>query len=452
MTFFFWSLVAFNAGCLVLILAMSWASVFRNFAGAALNPLVIFAFLALFFNLDFIYLFRNPGLEFLETKSIISIADVLNAYCAYTLIELGALAGFVLALAMHENLARNFDVARARPIRSFEPPKLLAAQIIFMAGLLTAMIMLFRSGGDANLSYQVITRENPAIAVFAWLQPTCLALVLAHSRRPISNGSLFATAASVLVLVFSGGARAMPLVCGLVFLVAYSDSRRLPAWLYAPAIPILGLFLAVSRYAFRENDFSGSFSQYLGEHGGLLSLFFSGEEIGFAKTFTAVYSFAPDLQVFPAHSLFALLLAPIPRSIIPWKPFGSSAVFTSYFSPERWELTKSETLITGFGDTVWQFGTIGAMIAMILLGFIWISICIFLINGPKNRMIELLPTALWCGYGFMRGDLFNIGLLLWPALFVIIFHRVLSFMLSSIGQALPANWYAHARSAADKSL
>jgi hypothetical protein len=431
MTFFFWALVAFNAGCLALILAMSWASVFRNFAGAALNPLVIFAFLALLFNLDFIYLFQNPGVEFLETKSIISTADVLNAYCAYTLIELGALAGFVLALARHEN----FDVARARPIRSFEPAKLLAAQIIFVAGLLTAiLIMLFHSGGDANLSYQVITRENPAIALFAWLQPTCLALVIAHSRRPISKGSLFLTSAGVLVLALSGGARVMPLVCGLVFLVAYSDSRRLPAWLYAPAIPILSVFLAASRYAFRENDFSGSFSQYLDEHGGLLSLFFSGEEIGFAKTFTAVYSFAPDLQMFPAHSLFALLLAPIPRSIIPWKPFGSSATFTSYFSPERWELTKSETLITGFGDTVWQFGTIGATIAMVLLGFVWMSTCISLINGPKNRMIELLPIALWCGYSFMRGDLFNIGLLLWPVLFLIIFHRSLSFMLTSIGR------------------
>ena len=46
MTLFFWALVAFNAGCLALMLAMSSAAVFRKFAGAALNPLVIFAFLA----------------------------------------------------------------------------------------------------------------------------------------------------------------------------------------------------------------------------------------------------------------------------------------------------------------------------------------------------------------------------------------------------------------------
>jgi hypothetical protein len=431
MTLFFWALVAFNAGCLALMLAMSSAAVFRKFAGAALNPLVIFAFLAFLFNLDFIYLFQNPGIEFLETKAIVSTADVLNAYCAYTLIGLGALAGFVLALARHEN----FDVARARPLGRFEPAKLLAAQIIFVAGLLAMILIIrFHSEGDANLSYQIITRENPAIAVFTWMQPTCLALVIAHSRRPVSKASLLAaTSICVLVLAFSPGARVMPLVCGLVFLVAYSDSRRLPAWLYAPAIPIIGVFLAANRYAFRENDFSGSFSQYLDEHGGLLRLFFAGEEIGFAKTFTAVYGFARDLQLFPAQSVFALLLAPIPRSIIPWKPLGSSATFTSYFSPERWELTKSETLITGFGDAVWQFGTIGAMIAMMLLGFVWISICVSLINGPKNRMIELLPIALWCGYSFMRGDLFNIGLLLWPALFLIIFHRALSFMLSSIG-------------------
>ena len=436
MTLFFWALVAFNAGCLALMLAMSSAAVFRKFAGAAFNPLVIFAFLAFLFNLDFIYLFQNPGIEYLETKAIVSTADVLNAYCAYTLIGLGALAGFVLALARHEN----FDAARARPLRLFEPAKLLAAQIIFVAGMLaTILIIRFLSEGDANLSYQIIARENPVIAVVNWMQPTCLALVIAHSRRPVSKGSLLATSICVLVLVLSPGARVFPLVCGLVFLVAYSDSRRLPAWLYAPAIPIVGFFLAANRYAFRENDFSGSFSQYLDEHGGLLGLFFASEEIPFAKSFTAVYRFAPDQQLFPAQSVFALLLAPIPRSIIPWKPFGASATFTSYFSPERWELTKSETVITGFGDAVWNFGIIGAIIALILLGFVWMSTCISLINGPRNRMIEFLPLALWCGYAFMRGDLFNVSLLLWPTLFLIIFHRALSFMLSSIGRVLRPN-------------
>src|ERR1700730_5130576 len=197
MTLFFWALVAFNAGCLALMLSMSSAAVFGKFAGAALNPLVIFAFLAFLFNLDFIYLFQNPGIDFLETRAIVSTSDVLNAYCAYTLIGLGALAGFVLALARQEN----FAVARVRPLERFEPVKLLAAQIIFVAGLLSMLlIMSLHSEGDANLSYQMITRENPAIAVFTWMQPTCVALVIAHSRSPVSKASLLA-ATSICVLM-----------------------------------------------------------------------------------------------------------------------------------------------------------------------------------------------------------------------------------------------------------
>jgi hypothetical protein len=115
---------------------------------------------------------------------------------------------------------------------------------------------------------------------------------------------------------------------------------------------------------------------------------------------------------------------PFPRYLFPDKPLGASAYFTQFIAPTRWELTKSETLTTGFGDMYWHFG-FAAVLLLFALAFGWLWLCIRVINTSRESVIVSLPLLNFAMYTFVRGDVFNVGLILWPALIVIVAFRCL---------------------------
>jgi hypothetical protein len=224
----------------------------------------------------------------------------------------------------------------------------------------------------------------------------------------------------------AGGARLPALMIGFILAVAYASYRRLPAVLMAFALPASGWFLAYTRYLFREGGKYPSFADFLDAHGGIVSLFFSSEELSFAKVFTVAYDLAPSWPRAPFESFVALILLPIPRSQLGFKPFGASAMLTQHVSPLRWDLTKSESLITGYGDLYWQFGTLGAAVVVALMAYLWLWTCLKVIHSSRAVMLFWLPILIWVSYIFVRADVFNMGLLLWPAAVTALLHRTVS--------------------------
>jgi hypothetical protein len=265
-----------------------------------------------------------------------------------------------------------------------------------------------------------------------WLIPAALALFVAYRPRPFSTLSIIALVFTTLLLAVSGGARVMPLLCLLIAGVAYASFNRMSALWYVPIIPGAALFLAFSRYVFRGGAKYGSFVDFITTQGGFAKLFFGSEEVSLAKMFSAVYELAPSLPREPFESGVALLLAPIPRSLFTMKPYGASAVFTQHISPFRWEWTKSESLVTGYGDLYWQFGTFGAFVAVFVLSFLWLWLCLRVIHSSRQSMVMWTPLLTWFMYTFVRGDIFNLGLLLWPTVMLIILHRSLQHPLRDL--------------------
>lgn len=412
-----------NAAMMLILLRLSRASVFGQFVGSAVNPLVVFILLLALANIDFLYFFNNPQVPFIERVSFVPSEVTAEAYGLYSLFTAAAVGGMFAAILTYRGDDDSTGVIHSRSERA-------SATLILGATLLVsfASLPLFFRDSPLSVSYQVITRDAPILAVMAWLQPVALALFLATTTSPLSKASITAVGLSILPLIAVGGARVMPLVCILTWVVALHRRARISSWWYLPVTPILALFLAISRYIFREQTAS-SFSSFLAEQGGLLNLFFGGEEISFGKMFSILYLKRGDLSIPPFQSLAAFLVAPLPRSFFPWKPFGLSALFTEFYSPERWELTKSESLITGFGDLLWQFGPIGGCVVAALLSFMWCKLCILAIHSKYT--VIWLPILLWSLYSFLRGDLFNVGLLFWPACFLFCVHLALAHLIGT---------------------
>ncbi len=358
-------LLLFNIGLLALTASASRVSVFRNFTESALNPLVIYCLISVLINIDFITIYRFPAaIGFLETNSYVAPETVLNAYCVATLIALGGTIGLFGAVAMPAANAKTSSQPES------DAASWLSAMIIGTVGVMGSFVAWAYSPKfptEDLLSYQLVSRENPFVAIGSWLQPASLALPLGHMRRPISLAGVAFTVMSIIPLAAVGGVRVMPLVCLLVFVVCYASERKISALWYLPLAPVVGLFLLFSRFLFRETSYN-SFGEFVDANDGMWNLLFGGAEISFAKMFAAVYTFSDELpRLSPLHGVLSGLVAPIPRALITSKPYGASALFTEYTSPIRWDLTKSETLISGYSELYWELGAIGACVAMDML-------------------------------------------------------------------------------------
>jgi hypothetical protein len=435
---------ALNAVLLVILIGQSRSRLFDCLAGSAVNPLLIFCLISILFNIDFIVVWNNPEIDFLEEVSSVSQETILDAYGVYTFLFFGTVLGFIAALSFW---ARRLPGPRTHALGVHEPAATLSAQLLFYA-VLSAQLLFYVILAFSvpillwldyqrpleNLSHQAIARENPISAIAVWLIPAACALFVAYRRKPFSAIGTVPVIFATLMLMVSGGTRTIPLLCLLIIGVGYASSKRISTFWYVPVVPTAGLFLAYSRYVFREAWKYTSFTDFLSLHGGFVKLFFGSEELSLAKMFSAVYELAPSLPLAPFQSVLALLLAPIPRSSLAVKPFGASALFTQQVSPFRWEWTKSESTITGYGDVYWQFGTLGAFIAMFVLGFLWLWFCLKVIHSSHQTMVVWTPSLIWCMFIFVRGDLFNVALLLWPAVMMILLHRLLQHTLRRLNR------------------
>jgi hypothetical protein len=416
----------FNIGLILFLMHQARSPTFGPLAGSAVNPMNIFGLISLLFNIDFIVLWNNQDINFLERATPLTQTDVLYAYFNYTMIFCGNFSGFLLAIYYWR-----IKGSVCRPVKS--PLDQKAAQmgaVILFYGVMLYVALVFlldHHPSSDNLSFQMVSRENHVLSAATMVIAPSFCMFLAHREKLFTGTGFFALVVVVSLPTMLGAARVLPLICLLAFVVAYACARRIsPLW-YLPGVLFAGVFLAFTRFMFREIEFRGSFGDFLTDQGGLLELFFGGEEISFAKMFTVLYTVAPSVPMPPFWGFLAFLVAPIPRSLLAAKPFGASAILTQDLAPLNWELTASESLITGYGDLYWQFGTLGAAIAMFLIGYFFLRLCMRLMNGPRSSLLMWMPLLIWMMYGFLRGDIFNVSLMFWPAMMILVVHRLLTW-------------------------
>lgn len=417
-------------GCATIIVALvrlGFSPEFGDIAGSIVNPLVLSSFLTALFTIDFIVVYYNTGLVMFEFKAGVEPELVVFAVEIFLLFSLAHYAAARLAIAS-SGFRKNVQYERV-----FEPNEagLWASAILFIvaSGLGASSVLIYLAAQDLNSSFQIIARENPAVSIADFMQPVTLALLLAHLRKPAGPWGLLATAVTFLLTASVGGSRVVPLVCVLILVCSIPRIYTFPYWLLLVFAPFAAVFLAFLRFRFRESEGFSSFGDFLDQKGGLLNLFFGSEEVGFAKMFTSLLEVAAKMPTTPGTGILATVVYPIPRAIFPAKPLGTSAAFTDFMSPTRWVLTKSEMLVTGYGDLYLQFGILGGALALALLTYFWVRLTLLTLRGTARIYILGLPMALWLWYTFFRGDVFNASIILWSMVVELMVFAFIRFLL-----------------------
>ncbi|MEZ6089060.1 MAG: hypothetical protein R3C05_13745 [Pirellulaceae bacterium] len=275
----------------------------------------------------------------------------------------------------------------------------------------------------ANASHQMMFRENPLIDISISLIIPMFAYFGTFARR---YRSVLLLGVYIGLTLAIAGKRGPVLAAGFITLASmYRFNLTIPRKSLFVLIPLLICFLLTQRFLFRESFRHDSVSDFTNSKGGVLNVFFGTAEVSNAEVLSMITTNAAMLSRNPMEMIKAAILAPAPRSVIKSKPLGSSAHMTTVLSPERWRLTRSEVLVTGYGDLIMHLGvTLGGFIlGIVALGWsAWLrSIC----RNQQHLNVFSFTLVMWSYYIFMRGDTFNLARYVWFYLFVFVLAALL---------------------------
>lgn len=421
----FAALVVINLIVLAGLAVMAWSPKYGIFRGSTVNPLLIYVFFSVFFNINFIVLLGRGSINIFERAVPVTNTDVLIGYLNYTVIFIAAAGGMILAQL-------TFDPAKRKKV--YEPDETTGfrlSRIMFLVVIAVGMVgalMIARHLAaifSGRLNRQLLFTSNPLLTISYSIICPGLAIFLAY-RKAIKFSSILAVLASMIALSVTGSRGVMILV-GLIYLICLTLSGyRIQAYWYLVFTPVMIYLLAFSRFILRESFRFRSFGDFVSFRGGMGELFFNSSEVAMADAITVISNNTEILSRPPFENFLGLAMFPFPRAIFTFKPLGAAGYFTEALSPLRWAVTKSEILTTAYGELIMYYGLgAGALIGFVL-AFIWLRACLRILNTSQTRIAIWLPFLIWWMYLFVRGSLFNVGGSMWPFGMTLLAFTVLS--------------------------
>jgi hypothetical protein len=411
-----------NMAMIAAIFMMAASRQYGKFAGSALNPLNLFAVYSILYSLNFVAFWMQPEINMYEQRMLFLESEVEYAYAVYTAFFFMILLGFIVG---HLSVARrppSRRAALARPLRQASGAVLVFALI----GCLPAVATIIGSASQlSEIAPQVFARDNQYIVISVSLLIPSLAAYL--SVRRLWSLQVFMVCIAVTIILLATGVRGLVLFAVVTVGVNVIESGLRVSVLWdALAIPMVAVFLAVSRYYFREGQYYNTFTDFIAGYGGYLQLYFGSEEIAFAQIYSTILLRPEHFDWSPFNSLLGIITFPFPRAIFAFKPLGASAYFTEQISPFRWEYTKSELTITGYGDLVMSFGAAFTGMLLPFLSFLWMRARGIAMAARTPWGVIWLPCLIWLSVMFLRADLFNMSSITWPYVVVVALLWMLS--------------------------
>lgn len=422
----FAALVAANFVLLCVAAAAGRSLHWGRFRSSVANPAYFFVLLGSVSAVDFVFLYVDGSVTMFEINRQLSremVEDAFAIYTAYLAASVAALCAAVWSFPPPRPQQPAIEcplAARLSLVVTYGPALTATAAIV-------AALPAILSG---SINRQLLFLSNPLLLLGVGAVAPGLALHLATIERTRAR-DLALTGVAIL-LILATGSRGSVFLIGLILAIALvNDGRRVPAWLYIPALPFGLAILTILRFVFRESWRYDSVSDFVKAHGGIGRLYFGGSEIGFADSFTLIVHDIERLARPAFEGFLGILLYPIPRSVVPFKPISASAHLTEMYSPRKWALTRSEVLATGFGDLTMQFGYIVAPLVVATLTFLWARACVRTCNGGRFASTFALPFLVYSFYIAHRGAFFNLGALVWPLAVTFAVYLVLKNLLAS---------------------
>lgn len=415
-------LLLLNFSMILFTFYLSSHSRFMEYKNAALNPVVFYSFLNIFFVFDFYFFFHNPEIRFFETSFVVLESDVLKGFLIYTFFNFVFL--FILCVGL---LLPSFN-------NSFSHYKFdsKTASLSFFASVIFCFLLFFVNFStyiqmfSGQVSRQILFSSNPLYHIaFSIVLP--LFAIYASSVDSNKRKLLFAYFLTILVVFISGSRGNIIFATIVLFFSGFPSIRRMPSYFLFFSVPLAAVFLLISRFYLREQWFYSSINDFISDKGGLGQVFFNSTEISMAESIVTINLWADQLDRYPFESFIAGLMYPFPRSIFEFKPLGSGGVVTELLSPGRWDLTRSEIVTTGYGDLLMQFGIVGGLIVYSIIVLFWVLSLLKVIKSNFQFRVFMLPFLIWWPYIFLRADIFNMLGHVWTlflALFVYYFVHI----------------------------
>jgi hypothetical protein len=427
MVVIFLFLLAFAIGEIVLLVLMAQSEPL-DMVGQALHPFNVMGFLFLVTIVDFVSLYQivaaGQGAEFAGTM-ISYTSDVVKGFAFYVFCQTAMVLGMWLATRYIDRPTRiGIRVRRGRPVVS-TPAEIGAARISIVicviASIFAGWSILVVSLQHGSLNYVAGIRtkffaDNPMLQVI--VSTAAPAFILFGSRdrmRPV----IIAMPVLMLFLALVGGRSKLlyPVIAAAYW---FCRSRRLSVlWVYL-LTPILIVLLVYYTYVARQSQLYASFQQYLDASGGMFGALFDEPSISMAEAITLNVN-NPILHRAPWDSIVGMLMLPVPRSLVPWKPLGVSTDFSMAADYTRWTLVKSEWTVTGFINLYYEIGYIGALVGCGALAFFWTRQLIRSASSSRGTAFAG-PIAIIIAYQFIRGDLYIVSQFLWPTGIVMLIY------------------------------
>lgn len=421
-------------GLLVLCTALlGYLPVLGRYAGTLICPLLALAVINGVFTADFLAAYQT-----LSHKGALQISNIVfnrpegyvQALAYFTGLHIAMLTGLGLALGLYrkrQTILHGWFKSRASLRQTRMAGLILLAALALALPALALMVQTALAHGSpfyVSAIRQLFYKDHPILWVGVLFTVPTLAVYLSRHQKLDARG-LIAFCAVLITILLVGSRNQLFFLLFILLLLLHERGWRLPGMVYAPGIVVaLGLSI-VLRWLQRDQFVYDSFTAMLQAHGGVLQMLFATPEIALADTLTVLVSAGERFARVPFESVAAFVLFPIPRALIPFKPFGASTEFTSLADPERWQTFGSEITVTGYGDLFMQFGALGAAPFMVLAALIWGTAVVRVANA-RNPAIRLLwlPYLVWWAYVFVRTDLYIMAFSVWPLLLVLLVARL----------------------------
>lgn len=421
--------LAYLSVTFIFLLAFNSVNVPDRFRWSALSPFNFYLFLNFIFFLDFYFFFQVRDTSFLEQVFYVEDSDFyLGFYLflfGYIALSIGICSSIYIFDARYVNCTTRMHYQEeTSDNKSVEKVNRLQFYLILLVSVII-LILNFKSillmiAGD--ISKQNLFRDERALLFLFTFLPYSAALAISSTKKVIKK--LLIVCLSSILMIFTDS-RGGVIYMFLLLLYAYNFKyRKINVIFYLIALPAVAYLLTVLRYVFRESWRYPSFNSFIEDKGGIFQLFFNSVEISMAEVITTVIKFSDRIPRYPFESFFAGLTFPIPRNLYENKPIGGSGVFTSILSPDKWFYTKSEVVISGYGDFYLNFGFAFSIVLLFFIGLFWSRMIYKYVTSGVAKNLYYVPILMWLMYTLLRADIFNMMRWGWA---LIIFNMLVFF-------------------------
>lgn len=377
------------------------------------NPVFFVALFLALFSLDFMLIYNDGYTDVYEEFLPINNYGIIKAYLFFTLCHISLVLGFFAALKNKTSKKIKF-IHISRKVSNI-------GFLIIMLLVLVGSYKLFLDLNNilsGNVTRQNYFIENKIVYIaFSLVAPAFVIFISNQSRQFL----VFLVFLFVCLILAVTGSRGSVILLALIYgYYINSTVTKVSLKNILWVLPLIVSGLLVSRYYLRESWRYNSIFEFLDDKEGVFAVFFRTAEISMADVLVVLCNYSHHISRYPFESFLSAIMYPLPRALFEWKPISADGVVTSEFSPLRWELTKSEIVITGFGDFFIQFGWLFSIFLCFVIGYIWLKIILSSIYSLGNKSILIVPFMMWWMYIFLRSGVFNMAGSVWSYLLILI--------------------------------